>query len=74
MINYATFFYENGFSCLDIINWLEHTDIIDGLKKYEILLYFNKIKSEYRCEKLLMLCILLLILTTKLYLMLRFNL
>lgn len=57
MIDYATFFYENGFSCLDIIQWLEKTDTVDGLKKYEILLYFNKIKSEYRCEKLLLLCI-----------------
>lgn len=57
MINFATFFYENGYSCLDIIKWLENTDSIDGLKKYNILLYFDKIKSEYRCEKLLMLCI-----------------
>ena len=57
MIDYATFFYENGLSCLDVIKWLEQTGVVDGLKKYEILLYFNKIKSEYRCEKLLMLCV-----------------
>ena len=57
MVKYATFFYENGFSCLDIIKWLESTDIVNGLVKYNILLYFDKIKSEYRCEKLLILCI-----------------
>jgi DNA polymerase III delta prime subunit len=57
MIDYATFFYENGLSCLDIIKWLENTTMIDSMRKYDILLYFNKIKSEYRCEKLLMLCI-----------------
>lgn len=57
MIDYATFFYENGQSCLDITKWLEDTPLVDGLRKYDILLYFNKIKSEYRCEKLLMLCI-----------------
>ena len=57
MIDYATFFYENGFSCLDIIQWLEKTILVDGLCKYDILLHFNKIKSEYRCEKLLMLCV-----------------
>lgn len=57
MIEYSTFFYENGLSCLDIIKWLESTNSINELKKYNILLYFNKIKSEYRCEKLLMLCV-----------------
>jgi Cdc6-like AAA superfamily ATPase len=57
MIDYASFFYENGLSCLDIIKWLEQTELIDSLRKYDILLYFNKIKSEYRCEKLLMLCV-----------------
>jgi len=57
MIELATFFYENGLSCLQIIKWLEITEVLSGLHKSDIILYFDKIKSEYRCEKLLMLCV-----------------
>jgi replication-associated recombination protein RarA len=57
MVDLATFFYENGISCLNIITWLETTDKIQNIKKYDSLMHFDKIKSEYRCEKLLMLCI-----------------
>ena len=78
-------FYENGYSCLDLIKWIEKTDKIDGLhfctiktppsvevmtgrgdadstfqtrngvKKSNILMCFDKIKLEYRCEKLMLL-------------------
>jgi hypothetical protein len=50
-------FYENGISCLDLINWINTTDKMDDLEKSTICICFNKIKSEYRCEKLLFLYI-----------------
>lgn len=55
MIEMAVDFYENGISCLDFIRWIERTAHIDGIIKTEILMKFDKIKSEYRCEKLLLL-------------------
>jgi hypothetical protein len=55
MVDLAVEFYENGMSCLDFIKWIERTDFINGFIKTEILMKFDKIKSEYRCEKLLLL-------------------
>jgi DNA polymerase III delta prime subunit len=54
-------FYEKGISCLEIIDWVEKTDKIGELDKSTICICFDKIKSEYRSEKLLMLYILDLI-------------
>jgi len=51
-------FYENGISCLDLIEWISKTDKVDDLEKSIICICFDKIKSEYRCEKLLILYIL----------------
>jgi replication-associated recombination protein RarA len=48
-------FYENGLSCLDLIKWIENNEKITGKDKTELLMTFDKIKSEYRCEKLLLL-------------------
>ena len=50
-------FYENGVSCLDLIYWINNTIRIDNLEKSTISICFDKIKSEYRCEKLLLLYI-----------------
>jgi replication-associated recombination protein RarA len=47
--------YENGLSCLDLIKWIENNKEISGKNKTELLMTFDKIKSEYRCEKLLLL-------------------
>jgi len=55
MVDMATEFYENGYSCLDLIKWTETTDIINFLDKSDILMCFDEIKSEYRCEKMLLL-------------------
>jgi len=44
--------YDNAVSTLDIIKFLENYDM-DETKKYKLLLTYNKIKSEIRCEKLL---------------------
>lgn len=49
--------YENGYSCIDYINWLKQSTLVSEIKKSEIVMYFHKIKSEYRNEKLLLLSV-----------------
>jgi hypothetical protein len=56
-VDIANEFYENGVSCLDMIKWIEKTDTIDSKTRSSTLMYFDEIKFEYRCEKLLMLCL-----------------
>jgi DNA polymerase III delta prime subunit len=55
-------FYEKGYSALDVINLLENSkfleDIINDEKKYELLFTFNRVRKEFRNEKLLILFIL----------------
>lgn len=54
--------YERSYSGIDIIKLLEHTKLMDNKitedKKYELLVQFNKIKKEFRNEKILILFIL----------------
>jgi len=48
-------FYNNGLSCLDIMDWVKTES---SLSEYEIsrtVLCFDKVRPEYRCEKLLIL-------------------
>ena len=47
--------YNQGLSALDIINYFERYSKINDHLKYKFILYFNKIKKEYRNEKLLIL-------------------
>lgn len=54
MMDLVTEFYERGLSCLDLMKWVETTDELDLNEKGEIYMCFHRIKSEYRCEKLLM--------------------
>ena len=53
--------YEKGYSALDIMNLLENTkfleDTITSEKRYELLLCFNRVRREFRNEKLLILFI-----------------
>ena len=47
--------YENGFSCLDIIEQIEDENVIkDEEHRLKVLMHFYKVKGEYRNEKLLM--------------------
>jgi Cdc6-like AAA superfamily ATPase len=48
--------YENGFSCLDLMDWLKNTtyDNWNELHKSNINMHYQSIKSEFRCEKLLL--------------------
>jgi len=47
--------YEQGYCGLDIIDFIHnHPDIID-IKRYELLIMFDKVRKEFRNEKLLIL-------------------
>ena len=58
----CTKLYEKAYSALDIINLLENTKFLDSIltteKRYELLLCFNRVRKEFRNEKLLILFIL----------------
>ena len=62
LIKYASKLYEKGYSGINIITLLETpTFLVTNLtieKKYELLITFNKIRKEFRNEKLLILFIL----------------
>ena len=45
--------YEEGVSCLDIIQWLDQFPL-DESHKIQIKMEFHKIRCEFRCEKMLM--------------------
>tara|TARA_B100001175_G_C19225350_1_gene502651 strand:+ start:51 stop:329 length:279 start_codon:yes stop_codon:yes gene_type:complete len=47
-------FYERGISGIDIIYYIEKNKDIDNSKKFRYLIYFDKIRKEFRNEKLLM--------------------
>ena len=49
--------YEKGYSGLDLIEYI-HESNLDELKKYELLIFIQKIKREFREERLLIACIL----------------
>ena len=50
--------YNKGYCSIDLIYYIEHATTIEELKKYEYLITYQKIKKEFRNEKLLMLFIL----------------
>ena len=54
----ANSLYEKGHSGLDLMNYIEQNKSMADLKKYQMLLVFNKIKKEFRNEKLFILFIL----------------
>jgi hypothetical protein len=59
---FCTKLYEKGYSGLDIINLLENHKFLESLitieKRYELLISFNRVRKEFRNEKLLILFIL----------------
>ena len=58
----CTKLYERGYSGLDIINLLENHKFLESTitieKRYELLISFNRIRKEFRNEKILILFIL----------------
>jgi replication-associated recombination protein RarA len=62
LISFSLKLYEKGYSAMDIIELLETNRLIlnkmTNEKKYELLIAFNKVRKEFRNEKLLILFIL----------------
>jgi GTPase SAR1 family protein len=62
IILFCSKLYEKGYSALDILALLENSkfleDIINPEKRYELLICFNRVRREFRNEKLLILFIL----------------
>ena len=56
LLNLVNQMYENGYSCLDLIDWLKNSKnhTWDDLKKSNIIMQYQTRKSEFRCEKMLM--------------------
>ena len=50
--------YEQGYSALDIIDFIHSYPNMNELKRYELLIMFDKVRKEFRNEKLLMLYLL----------------
>ena len=56
LVDAANCLYEEAYSCLDVMEWIKtKNQTMCPRKIAEASLWFDKIKSEYRCEKLLML-------------------
>jgi hypothetical protein len=59
---FCTKLYEKGYSGLDIITLLENQKFLETSisieKRYELLLAFNRVRKEFRNEKLIILFIL----------------
>jgi DNA polymerase III delta prime subunit len=62
LTNLSTKLYEKGYSALDILSLLENTKFLDNIitlkKRYELLVCFNRVRREFRNEKILILFIL----------------
>ena len=58
ILDLSILLYEQGYSALDIINFIHtYPDMIE-LKRYELLIMFDKVRKEFRNEKLLILYLL----------------
>jgi len=61
LMDFSTKLYEKGYSGTDIINLVEIQKFMESLisneKRYELLIAFNKVRKEFRNEKLLILFI-----------------
>jgi DNA polymerase III delta prime subunit len=53
--------YEKGYSALDLVEYVKDMKI-EEIKKYEYLVFIQKVKKEFREERLLMSCILYFVL------------
>uniref|UniRef100_A0A6C0D378 Uncharacterized protein n=1 Tax=viral metagenome TaxID=1070528 RepID=A0A6C0D378_9ZZZZ len=56
LVKISNTLYDNAFSSLDVMEWIKRKKArFDPMTIIDACLWFDKIKSEYRCEKLLML-------------------
>ena len=54
-MSFITKLYDKGYSSIDLMNYIEKSKSIEDLKRFEYLIIFQKIKREFRNEKILML-------------------
>ena len=50
--------YNQGLSAFDLVEWMQTRSDLSPLQKSTMQMYFSKVRLEYRCEKLLLLCLL----------------
>ena len=50
---FASKLYEKAYSALDIMSYIQHNMSIDNKRKYASLIYFDKVRKEFRNEILL---------------------
>jgi GTPase SAR1 family protein len=58
ILDLSVLLYEQGYSALDIINFIHTYPNMIELKRYELLIMFDKVRKEFRNEKLLILYLL----------------
>jgi len=54
LVEWSTEAYEQGISCLDLLDWVNISERWKPIEKTNAAICFQKIKSEFRCEKMLM--------------------
>jgi hypothetical protein len=55
LVKLSSDLYESGYSCLDLIEWVKEYSDFSTSEKSRIVLCFDNVRYEYRCEKLLLL-------------------
>ncbi len=50
--------YNQGLSAFDFVKWVQTYSTLSSLQKSTMEMYLSKVRLEYRCEKLLLLCLL----------------
>jgi hypothetical protein len=56
LLHLVNILYENGYSCLDLVDWLNRTthENWSNLQKSNIIMHYQCRKCEFRCEKMLL--------------------
>ena len=58
ILDISVILYEQGYAALDIIDFIHTYPNMNELKRYELLIMFDKVRKEFRNEKLLILYLL----------------
>lgn len=58
LVDLSVVLYEQGYCGLDVIEFVKNSPDMNQIKKYELLIMFDKVRKEFRNEKLLLLFIL----------------
>jgi hypothetical protein len=58
ILDLSVLLYEQGYAALDIIDFIHTYPKMNELKRYELLIMFDKVRKEFRNEKLLILYLL----------------